>query len=187
MRYQVMRFGKKNKISLIHLSKPLQNGFVGMVCSPLFADRIAMVVDPLEKGRTEYDFACLAFSENGASPRIMMTKEVYYDIKRGAPYARMILLHELGHYARQDHLMQTADRDEKRALLVTKGLVSEAELAADFFAVEYLGTETVAMGLQQLQEQLLREYGDRVGEEAELARKELELRRMAVLKKNGAK
>ena len=187
MRYQIMRFGKKKRISLIHLSKPLSNGFAGMVCSPLLADRIAIVVDPLEKERTEYDFACLAFGENGAFPRIMMTKEVYYDIKRGEPYARMILLHELGHYDRQDHLIPKADCDEERARLVSGGLVSEAELAADFFAAAYLGAEVVAVGLQQLWEKIACKYNECDEEEAELARKELALRRMTILKGNDTK
>ena len=61
MRYQTMHFGKKkNRISLIHMNKPLKGGLAGMVSSPLFNENIAIIVDETPEELRYYDFACLA-------------------------------------------------------------------------------------------------------------------------------
>ena len=151
MKYQKMSFGKKKKrISLYHMNKPLSNGVVGMATSDLFSDNIAVIIDNTPENERDYDFACLAWAENGAVPRIKMSEEVYYDIKRGKPYARMILLHELGHYFYNDHLMQTENRDVGRAELAFRGKLDEAERRADLFAIEYLGVNAVVEGMDYL-------------------------------------
>ena len=125
MRYQSMHFGKKkNRISLIHMNKPLESGLAGMVSSPLFEENVAIIVDATPEELKDYDFACLACGENGAAPRVMMTREIYYDIKRGNPYARMILFHELGHYYNKDLSVHNANRDTEREKLASEGNVS---------------------------------------------------------------
>ena len=152
MRYQTMHFGKKkNRISLIHMNKPLKGGLAGMVTSSIFNENIAVIVDETAEELRDYDFACLACGENGVAPRVMMTKEIYYDIKRGKPYARMILFHELGHYYNRDLSVQNPERDVERVKLTSEGIVSTEETKADAFASEYLGVATVIEGLKHLQ------------------------------------
>ena len=151
MRYQTMYFGKKkNRISLIHMNKPLKGGLAGMVSSPLFNENIAIIVDETPEELRDYDFACLACGENSAAPRVMMTKEIYYDIKRGKPYARMILFHELGHYYNKDLSVHNPERDAERVKLTSEGTVSNEEIQADAFAAEYLGSSCVIVGLETL-------------------------------------
>ena len=144
MRYQEMSFGKKQKrISLIHMNKPMQNGVAGFITSRMFSDKIPIIVDNATEEECDYDFACLACGKNGLVPRIIMSREVYYDIKRGKLYARVILLHELGHYFCKHHLIQNENRDEERTKLASNDEASEEEIKADLFAVEYLGVECV--------------------------------------------
>ena len=72
-----MNFGKKkNKISLIHMKKPFKSGLGGMVTSPLFSENVAILVDETRNNELCYNFACLAAAENGALPRILMSKEM---------------------------------------------------------------------------------------------------------------
>ena len=161
MRYQTMHFGKKkNKISLIHMNKPLKGGLAGMVSSSIFNENIAIIVDETPEELRDYDFACLACGENGAAPRVMMTREIYYDIKRGKPYARMILFHELGHYYNKDLSVHNPERDAERVKLTSEGTVSNEETNADAFAVNYLGTKNVILGLETLQQIIESKYKD---------------------------
>ena len=148
MRYQRMNFGEKEKrITLIHMSKPMSNGLGGMVISKIFSDNIPIIVDNKPDEECGYDFACFAWGKNGSVPRIKMSRELYYDIKRGKTYARLILLHELGHYFGNDHLITKEDRDEERVKIALKCEVSEEEIKADLFAAEYIGLESVIEGL----------------------------------------
>ena len=161
MRYQEMSFGKKQKrISLIHMNKPIQNGIVGLVTSRMFSDKIAIIIDNIPDEECDRDFACLACGKNGSVPRIIMSREVFYDIKRGKPYARFILLHELGHYFHQHHLIQNKYRDEERAELASNDEASEEEIKADLFAAEYLGIEKAVEGLNCICDHLKEEYGE---------------------------
>ena len=161
MRYQSMHFGKKkNRISLVHMNKPLKGGLAGMVSSPLFDENIAIVVDETPEELRDYDFACLACGENGAAPRVMMTREIYYDIKRGKPYARMIFFHELGHYYNKDLSIHNPDRDVEREEKALEGTVSPEETRADAFAANYLGAKNVILGLETLQQIIEIKYKD---------------------------
>lgn len=178
MRFQTMHFGKKkNRISLIHMNKPLKGGLAGMVSSPLFNQNIAIIVDETPEELRDYDFACLACGENGAVPRVMMAKEIYYDIKRGKPYARMILFHELGHYYNKDLSTHNPDRDDEREKQALEGTVSLEETRADAFAAEYLGLATVIEGLKHLQILVSNIYD----EDAGVVQKELALRIQQIL------
>ena len=161
MRYQTMHFGKKkNKISLIHMNRPLKGGLAGMVSSSIFNENIAIIVDETPEELRDYDFACLACGENGAAPRVMMTREIYYDIKRGKPYARMILFHELGHYYNKDLATNNPDRDIERKKQALEGSVSAEETRADAFAVKYLGASYVISGLEALKKLVANLYSD---------------------------
>ena len=158
MRYQKMSFGKKQKrISLIHMNKPMQNGVAGFIASRMFSNKIPIIVDTTEE-ESDYDFACLACGKDGLVPRIVMSREVYYDIKRGKLYARVILLHELGHYFYNHHLIQKENRDEERTKLASNDEVSEEEIKADLFAVEYLGVESVVGVLYGICDHLKKKY-----------------------------
>lgn len=173
MRYHIMHFGKKkNKISLIHMNKPLKGGLAGMVSSSIFNENIAIIVDETPEELRDYDFACLACGENGAAPRVMMTREIYYDIKRGKPYARMILFHELGHYYNKDLSVHNLERDAEREKQASEGTVSTEETNADAFASEYLGVATVIDGLKHLQILVSNMYDGDAG----VVQKELALR-----------
>ena len=151
MKCLVMKFGKGDKrISLLHLRRPFGIGIGGMITSPMFKEQIPIVVKKRDDSDDEFNLAYLAVGKGGLLPRIVMSEEVFYDVKRGKPYARMILMHELGHFIHKDHLVQNAQRDEERAALTARGQVSEEELGADAFAVEYLGLETVKQGFVEL-------------------------------------
>ena len=177
MRYQKMSFGKKQKrISLIHMNKPMQNGVAGFIASRMFSNKIPIIVDNATEEECDYDFACLACGKDGLVPRIVMSREVYYDIKRGKLYARVILLHELGHYFYNHHLIQKENRDEERAKLASNDEASEEEIKADLFAVEYLGVECVVAGLDGICDHLKQKYDER-DDDVAIALKELYIRK----------
>jgi len=177
MRYQTMHFGKKkNRISLIHMNKPLKGGLAGMVSSSIFNENIAIIVDETPEELRDYDFACFACGENGAAPRVMMTREIYYDIKRGKPYARMILFHELGHYYNKDLSTHNPDRDAERVKLASEGIVSTEETKADAFAAEYLGSSCVIEGIETLKALVADLYSTSIAKEIELITSELDSR-----------
>ena len=79
-----------------------------MLCSDLFPVSIGFVIDDTTDNERAYDFACITCATDGSAPHIKITKDVYYDIKRSAAYARFVSLHELSHYGRCD------PRSEKR-------------------------------------------------------------------------
>ena len=178
-----MNFGKgKERIILTHLNKPMELGLAGMVSSFLFQENIAIVIDDNPK-TVEYDFACLAYKKDGSAPRVMMKREFFYDIKRGTPESRTILMHELGHYYNGDNLNTKGNSDLDRESLIAQNKVSEKELKADAFAVKYLGVEKVAAGLEALKQRVLTEYADYDEESVQLTVKELEIR-ISYLKDN---
>lgn len=182
MKYQKMSFGKnKKRISLYHMNKPLSSGFVGMVTSNLFSENIAVIIDTSPEN--EYDFACLAWAQNGSVPRIKMTEEIYYDIKRGKPYARMILFHELGHYFHNDFLTQNEQSEEERFDLASQGRPNELEIRADSFAVEYLGVEIVAEGLDCLYNLVKYKYNEYDECDLSVVLKEIDIRKREICKR----
>ena len=182
LKYNRMSFGKKGKrITFVHFNKPWKLGLAGMVTSPMFQENIAVVIDDTPFEESDYDYACLACDKHGKSPRIMMTSRVFYDIKRGTPEARTILLHELGHYKNNDISVGRGTDQEKREALAAGGSVSPAELQADAFAAEYLGAEVVVRGLASLKERILHDYADYEQGYCDATVKELEDRISALL------
>lgn len=182
LKYNRMTFGKKrNRITFVHLNKPWKLGLAGMVTTPLFEEKIAVVIDDTPIEESDYDYACISCDKNGRAPRIMMHSRVFYDIKRGYPEARTILLHELGHYRNRDIPNESGTIRDDREALAASGQVSQAELRADAFAVQYLGAETVAAGLSALKERILSDYSDREAECYSATIKEIDLRIAAVV------
>lgn len=183
LKYNRMSFGKKEKrITFVHFNKPWKLGLAGMVTSPMFQENIAVVIDDTPFEESDYDYACLACDKQGKAPRLMMNSRVFYDIKRGTQEARTILLHELGHYKNNDIPNGSGTDEGERESLAGAGKVSPAELQADAFAAEYLGTEIVANGLAALKERVLHDYADYEQDYCDATVKELEARIAALLR-----
>ena len=172
-----MAFGKgKSKLVIIHLNKPQESGLGGIVRASMFND-LPIVVDSSSEDERDYDFACLAAAKNGVVPRMKMTEEIFYGIKRNEPIARFTLLHEIGHHINRDLNNKdfTAETyDENRVAAVKQGRVLDFELKADAFACSYLGLNYSIKALQQL-----KTYGDATGQ-GELFISEIELRIQAL-------
>ena len=181
LKYNRMTFGKREKrITFVHLNKPWKLGLAGMVTSPLFDEKIAVVVDDTPIEESDFDYACLSCDKNGKAPRILMNSRVFYDIKRGYPEARTILLHELGHYHNM-HIPNSFGTDHgERECMAASGKVSQAEIHADAFAAQYLGVETVAEGLSVLKARILSDYSDCEADSYSATIKELDSRIVAL-------
>jgi hypothetical protein len=182
MKYGRMSFGKKaTRITIVHLNKPQSCGLAGMVTSPIFAENIALVIDSTPAEDMDYDFSCLTFSAEGHHPRICLQEEFFYGIKRGSAEARMMLFHELGHYVNNDNLRydyQSGEYGNERRVAVANGAVLDMEAAADSFAVDYLGRETVINGLSLLLARVQSMYSSTEydSEDVRLLTKEIETR-----------
>lgn len=170
-------FGKgNNRLVLLHMNKPIRGGVIGMVKSRLFPFPIAIIIDETPADDRDYSFACLACAENGVAPRILIDRELFYDIIRGSVEARVILLHELGHYHYQHLSQQVKDRDATRMDCASAGFVDHNEIEADQFVAAYLGREKTIIGLQCLVERISKEYADYDEHSLQLAVDELKLR-----------
>ena len=165
----------EDKIELTLLDEPMELGLVGMVSSELFAENIAIVVEDNPQ-TVDYDFACLGYTKTGAAPRVMMKSNFFEELKSGTPESRMILFHEIGHYANGDMLKNNENEDGKRKSLVSQNMVSEKEIKADAFAVRYLGAECVVQGLTALKHRILIEYADYDEEGVQITLKEIDIR-----------
>jgi len=165
----------EDKIELTLLDEPMELGLVGMVSSELFSENIAIVVEDNPQ-TVDYDFACLGYTKTGTAPRVMMKSNFFEELKRGTPESRMILFHEIGHYANGDMLKNNENEDGKRESLVSQNMVSEKEIKADAFAVRYLGAECVVQGLTALKHRILTKYADYDEESVQITVKEINIR-----------
>lgn len=176
-KHGTIAFGKgDNRLVLLHMNKPIRGGVIGMVKSKLFQFPVAVIIDETPTDDRDYSFACLACAENGVAPRILIDRELFYDIIRGSVEARVILLHELGHYHHQHLSQQVKDRDTARMDCASAGFVDPNELEADRFVASYLGREKTIMGLKCLMERLCKEYADYDEDSLQIAADELKLR-----------
>ena len=176
LQYKVEVFGTGNKkIELTLLNEPAEKKLGGMMSSELFAENIAIVVEDNPQ-TVEYDFACLAYKEDGTAPRVMMKSNIYKELKKGTTESKVIVFHEIGHYFNGDMIVNTADEDKEREELVANNEVSIKELKADAFAVQYLGAECVVQGLNDLKNRILNEYADYDAESVKLSAKEIDIR-----------
>ncbi len=176
-KHSTIAFGKgDHRLVLLHMNKPLRGGMIGMVKSKLFPFPVAVIIDETPVDDRDYSFACLACAENGVAPRILIERELFYDIIRGSIEARVILLHELGHYFHRHLSQQIKDRDAVRIDRASSGYVDPNEIEADLFVVSYLGKEQTIMGLQCLIERICKEYADYDKYSVQLAVNEIKLR-----------
>lgn len=157
--YSYMYFGKKkNRITLMHRRKPCKNGFAGAVLSDRFKESIALVVDDEWLDENYAPSMCIgAQEEDGSKPVIMLSTAEFVGLKRGYPASRFALLHEVGHYC-CSHLVNAPplkEERERREKLVAQNKVAEDELAADAFAIEYLGAWYVSLAMADRIDQLL--------------------------------
>lgn len=176
-RHGSISFGKRNtRLILSHMNKPIDKGLIGLVRSNLFPVPVAIIIDVTPIGDRDYSFACLACAKDGAAPRILIDRELFYDIIRGSNLARVILLHELGHYYHEHLSSQVENRDKARIDFASAGVVDPNELEADLFVTAYLGKEKTIAGLNELMEEICIEYADYDKDSLLLAVKELQLR-----------
>ena len=166
-KYSYMYFGKKkNRITLFLERKPRKNvfsglnGFVGLVSSNRFKEDIALAVDEEWLDEEGVSDTFISSEEDGSGPVIVLSTAAFIGLKRGYPSDRFGLLHEVGHYC-CDHLVNAPpleEGDEQRRKLVAQNKVSETELAADAFAVEYLGAWYVSLAMADCIDQLAAEH-----------------------------
>lgn len=176
MQYTEYEYGVgENKITITLLDETMGKGLMGMISAPIFKENIAFVVSEAPDS-DDYTFACLGCGKDGAAPRVAMTKELYDELKIETPMAKTVVLHEVGHYYNSDIGNNEDNSDERRRDLVTQNKVCQKEIKADAFAVEYLGKETVIVGLETLKHRILDVYKDYDEESVELSVKEIEIR-----------
>ena len=176
MQYKEFYFGEnENQITVTLLDKTMGQGLTGMISSPMFRENIAIVIveDP---DSIDYNFACLGCGENGVAPRVAMTKKVYDELKEEHPVAKVILLHEIGHYYNSDIGKNEDNSDERKRQFVIRNEACPKEIKADAFAVKYLGKKTVIKGLQELQRKILVDFADHDEESVQITIKEIDMR-----------
>ena len=176
MQCQTISFGEgKEKIELTLLESLMDLKLGGMISSPMFNENIAIVVEDNPE-TIDYDFACLGYTKEKTVPRVMMKSEFFDDLKHGTSESKMILFHEIGHYANNDMLTNMGNADKEREALVVKNKVSEKEIKADAFAVAYLGEDVVVTGLEDLKKRIIKDYADYDEESIRITIKEIDIR-----------
>ena len=175
LQYKEFKFGTgENKIQIMLLDEIMEQGLAGMISSPLFNENIGIVIT--ENQDDDYSFACLGCGKDGVAPRVVMTEELYDELKTEAPVAQVVLMHEIGHYYNSDVGNNEDNSDERRRKLVANNEVCPKEIKADAFAVKYLGMDTVISGLETLKQRILDVYKDYDEESVELSVKEIDIR-----------
>ena len=105
-----------------------------------------------------------------------MTEELLNELRNEIPVAKVVLMHEIGHYYNSDVGNNEDNSDDRRRELVVQNKVCHKEIKADAFAVEYLGKETVVAGLEKLKQRILDVYKDYDEESVELSIREIDIR-----------
>ena len=176
MQYNEITFGEnENQITVTLLEVTMEQGLIGMISSPMFKENIAIVIvkDP---DSVDYNFACLGCGENGVAPRVAITEKIFDELKEEKPVAKVILLHEIGHYYNSDVGNNEDNSDERRRHLVIRNKACSKEIKADDFAVKYLGKESVVAGLRELQRRILVDFADYDEESVQITIKEIDIR-----------
>lgn len=181
MQYNEIEFGNdENKITITLLEETMGKGLMGMLSSTIFKENIALIIDE-EHDDEDYTFACLGCGKDGVAPRVVMTKELYDELKEETPMAKTVLMHEVGHYYNVDVGNNEDNSEDRRRELVTQNKVCPKEIKADAFAVQYLGKDTVIAGLKALKERIIEDYADYDEESVQLSIRELEIRSDIIL------
>ena len=176
LQYKKLEFGTgENKIQITLLDEVMEQGLDGMISSPMFNENIASVIceNPEDE---DYSFACLGCGKDGVAPRVVMTKDLLNELRNEIPVAKVVLMHEIGHYYYSDVGNNEDNSDDRRRELVVQNKVCHKEIKADAFAVEYLGKEMVIAGLETLKQRILDVYKDYEEESVELSIKEIDIR-----------
>ena len=153
--YTYMPFGKgAHRLEVVLERKVRRGGYAGLVVSKQFPGTIGIVVreDLLDEMNVQSVY--ITAKKDGSDPRIILSMETLVGIKRGCIADRFSLLHEVGHYI-CGHLVDPPDIEEEFAMrerLLEENQVSQDEVEADAFAVNYLGAEAVVWALQESME-----------------------------------
>ena len=176
MQYKEITFGEnENQITVTLLDETMGQGLIGMISSPMFKENIGIVIVE-DSESTDYDYACLGCGENGIAPRVAMTEKIYNELKQEKSFAKVILLHEIGHYFHSDVGNNEDNSDERRRQFVIRNEACPKEIKADAFAVQYLGKTAVVAGLRELQRRILVDYADYDKESVQITIKEIDIR-----------
>lgn len=176
LQYKQLEFGTdENEITITLLSEVIEQGLAGMISSPMFNENIAIVIceNPEDE---DYSFACLGCGKDGVAPRVVITEELLNELRNEIPVAKVVLMHEIGHYYNSDVGNNEDNSDERRRKLVVNNEVCPKEIKADAFAVVYLGKETVINGLHELQRRILADFADYDEESVQITIKEIDIR-----------
>ena len=153
--YTYMPFGKgAHRLEVVLERKVRRDGYAGFVVSKQFSETIGIVVreDLLDEMNVRSVY--ITAKKDGSNPCIISSSDTFVRIKRGCIADRFSLLHEVGHYV-CGHLVDPPELEEENAMrerLLEENQVSQDELDADAFAVNYLGAESVARALQESME-----------------------------------
>ena len=153
--FSFMRFGKgPNTIEAFLERKVRKSGFAGFVCSKRFREDITIVVNDTLLNEYNVRRGYITMREDGTYPIIILETQTFNEIKRGVPSARLLLLHEIGHYCcgHLDHPPMLESECQMRRDYAAQNSVSPEELEADSFAADYLGGEYVVWALQDSME-----------------------------------
>ena len=176
VQYNEIEFGNdENKITITLLEETMGKGLMGMLSSIIFKENVALVIDE-EHDDEDYTFACLGCGKDGVAPRVLMTEELYNELKKQTPMGKTVVMHEIGHYYNSDVGYNEDNSEERRRNLVSQNMVCQKEIKADAFAVQYLGKDTVIAGLEALKERIIKDYADYDEESVRLSIKEIEIR-----------
>ncbi len=176
MQYREIEFGNaENKIIITLLDQLMEQGLAGMISSPLFKENIAIITTETPED-DDYSFACLGCGKEGKAPRVVMAKQLLYELKVGEPVANVVLMHEIGHYHNSDIGNNEDNSDDRRRDFVSQNKACPKEIKADAFAVRYLGKETVIAGLEVVKQRIIDVYKDFDEESVELSIKEIDIR-----------
>ena len=153
--YTYMPFGKgAHRLEVVLERKVRRGGYAGLVVSKQFPGTIGIVVreDLLDEMNVQSVY--ITAKKDGSDPCIILSMETLVGIKRGCIADRFSLLHEVGHYV-CGHLVDPPELEEENAMrerLLEVNQVSQDEVEADAFAVNYLGAEAVVWALQDSME-----------------------------------
>lgn len=185
-KYMRIPFGNiENRVTVVLCRKPMQRGLVGMVRGKAVGCDIPIVMDTTPTNQMEYEYAALCSLGNGLGV-IQLTSGVVAGIRRGDPFARTCLFHELGHFLKRHLLIpgfQSDEYDRERYRIASEGGILPQEVEADAFASEYIGIKAVAAGLGAIRDLQREKLGNPAynQEEVEVSIRELDNRIRSLL------
>ncbi len=131
MQYREFEFGNaENKIIITLLDELMEQGLAGMISSPLFKENIAIITTETPED-DDYSFACLACGKEGKAPRVVIAKQLLYELKGGRPVANVVLMHEIGRYHNSDIGNNEDNNDDRRRKFVSQNKACPKEIKAD--------------------------------------------------------